>query len=349
MRATPSQKNRLRRRKLALAATYWAPHIGSMNEEYDYVIVGAGSAGCVLADRLTEDGRHTVALLEYGGSDRSIFIQMPAALSIPMNMKAFNWGYVSEPEPNLNGRRIALSARARFSAARPRSMASSMCAAIHSISSVGRRKAPRAGDIATCCPTSAAPKALRGGADAWRGDGGPLATAQGAKCNPLYEAFIEAGRRGRLCGQPRPQRRAAGGIWPARHDGEGRGARVNRQRLSEAGDETTQSQGGHARARDSHRLRWAPRVGVRIPARRTRPQGERAARGDPVRRADQFAAIAQALRRRAGGGAREFGIEVVADRPGVGENLQDHLEFTVQVASKQPITSFPIPGLFGAA
>ena len=106
MRAAPSRKNRLRRRKLALAATYWAPHIGSMNEEYDYVIVGAGSAGCVLADRLTEDGRHTVALLEYGGSDRSIFIQMPAALSIPMNMKAFNWGYVSEPEPNLNGRRI---------------------------------------------------------------------------------------------------------------------------------------------------------------------------------------------------------------------------------------------------
>ena len=111
MRATPSQKNRLRRRKLALAATYWAPHIGSMNEEYDYVIVGAGSAGCVLADRLTEDGRHTVALLEYGGSDRSIFIQMPAALSIPMNMKTYNWGYVSEPEPQSERPAHPLSAR----------------------------------------------------------------------------------------------------------------------------------------------------------------------------------------------------------------------------------------------
>ncbi len=73
---------------------------------FDYVIVGAGSAGCVLADRLTEDGRSTVLLLEYGGSDRSLFIQMPAALAIPMNSKTYNWGYLSEPEPNLNGRRM---------------------------------------------------------------------------------------------------------------------------------------------------------------------------------------------------------------------------------------------------
>ena len=62
------------------------------DETFDYVIVGAGSAGCVLADRLSEDGRLTVLVLEYGGSDRSVLIQMPAALSIPMNMKAYNWG-----------------------------------------------------------------------------------------------------------------------------------------------------------------------------------------------------------------------------------------------------------------
>ncbi len=81
------------------------------DEAFDYVIVGAGSAGCVLADRLTEDRQSTAIVLEYGGSDRSPFIQMPAALAIPMNSKAYNWGYVSEPEPHLNGRRMHCPAR----------------------------------------------------------------------------------------------------------------------------------------------------------------------------------------------------------------------------------------------
>ena len=77
-----------------------------MEEVFDYVIVGAGSAGCVLADRLSEDGRHSVLLLEFGGSDRSIYIQMPSALSIPMNMPQYDWRYQTEPEPHLGGRRL---------------------------------------------------------------------------------------------------------------------------------------------------------------------------------------------------------------------------------------------------
>src|SRR6202046_5597434 len=76
------------------------------DEVFDYIIVGAGSAGCVLANRLTEDGKNSVLVLEHGGSDRSIFIQMPSALSIPMNMPKYNWGYHSEPEPHLGGRRM---------------------------------------------------------------------------------------------------------------------------------------------------------------------------------------------------------------------------------------------------
>ena len=82
-----------------------------MIDEADYVIVGAGSAGCVLANRLSADGRTRVALLEYGGSNRSVYVRMPSALSIPMHMDRFNWGYVSEPEPHLGGRTTAVPAR----------------------------------------------------------------------------------------------------------------------------------------------------------------------------------------------------------------------------------------------
>ena len=77
-----------------------------MNEA-DYVIVGAGSAGCALAYRLSEDGQHSVAVLEHGGTDAGALIQMPAALSYPMNMARYDWGYHTEPEPYLDGRRLA--------------------------------------------------------------------------------------------------------------------------------------------------------------------------------------------------------------------------------------------------
>ena len=75
--------------------------------EADFVIVGSGSAGAALAYRLSEDGKHTVIVIEYGGSDFGPFIQMPAALSFPMNMSRYDWGFSTEPEPHLGGRVLA--------------------------------------------------------------------------------------------------------------------------------------------------------------------------------------------------------------------------------------------------
>ena len=76
------------------------------SEKFDYIIVGAGSAGCVLANRLSEDSNNRVLLLETGGSDKSIFIQMPTALSIPMNTKKYAWQFETQPEPHLDDRRM---------------------------------------------------------------------------------------------------------------------------------------------------------------------------------------------------------------------------------------------------
>ena len=73
----------------------------------DFVIVGAGSAGCAMAYRLSENGKNSVLVIEFGGTDMGPLIQMPAALSYPMNMKTYDWGFQSEPEPHLNGRKLA--------------------------------------------------------------------------------------------------------------------------------------------------------------------------------------------------------------------------------------------------
>ena len=270
-------------------------------EAFDYIIVGAGSAGCVLADRLTEDGRSSVLLLEYGGVDRSIFIQMPAALSIPMNSKTYNWGYESEPEPHLGGRRIAC----------PRGKVLGGSSSINGMVYVRghpldferwEEEGARGWGYRNVLPYFRR-------AESFQGDRRRLSrrrrTADDgawAKNQPSLRRLHRGGPAGGLCGQRRPQRRAAGGIWPARHDGEERRPMVDRQRLSQAGDETPQPRGGHPCARDPDRLRWAPRGRRPLPASRARANGEGAARGHPLRRADQFAAIAEAVGRGAGGG-----------------------------------------------
>ena len=161
---------------------------------FDYVIVGAGSAGSVLADRLTEDGRSTVLALEYGGSDRSIFIQMPATLSIPMNSTTYNCGYRTEPEPHLDGRRVNC----------PRGKVLGRSTSINGLVYVRghpldferwEAEGAKGWSYANVLPYFRRAESFGGGGDAYPGHDGPLATSRGLRHGPLYEAFIEAGRQ----------------------------------------------------------------------------------------------------------------------------------------------------------
>src|SRR5579871_1791110 len=163
-------------------------------ETFDYVIVGAGSAGCVLADRLTEDGRSTVALLEFGGSDRSLWIQMPTALSIPMNMERYDWRYFTEPEPNLNNRRLHT----------PRGKVLGGSSSVNGMVYVRGNaldyegwveRGARGWSYRDVLPYFKRAELRAGGGDAYRGGEGKLATRRGLLTNPLHAAWLEAGKQ----------------------------------------------------------------------------------------------------------------------------------------------------------
>jgi len=159
----------------------------------DFIIVGAGSAGCVLANRLSEDPTCRVVLIEAGGSDRSIFIQMPTALSIPMNMAKYNWAFESDPEPFLDSRRMHC----------PRGKVLGGSSSINGMVYVRghardfdewQEHGAKGWDYANCLPYFKKAETWIGGADDFRGDTGPLHTCNGNDMqNPLYRAFIEAG------------------------------------------------------------------------------------------------------------------------------------------------------------
>jgi choline dehydrogenase len=318
------------------------------DEAFDYVIVGAGSAGCVLADRLSQDGRSTVLVLEYGGSDRSVLIQMPAALSIPMNMKAYNWGYLSEPEPYLNDRRMHC----------PRGKVLGGSSSINGLVYVRghpldferwEEEGAKGWSYRDVLPYFRRAESFAGGADAWRGDGGPLATAQGRKLNPLYEAFIEAGREAGyavssdLNGE---RQEGFGALDMTVRDGV-RASTANVY-LRPSMKRPNLKVVTHALA---SRVAFDGRRAVGVHYRRDGVKLKAGARrevilcGGPIN-------SPQLLKLSGVGPAAElgaFGIDVVANRPGVGENLQDHLEFTFQVASKQPITLFSHTGFIRRA
>ena len=317
-------------------------------ESFDYVIVGAGSAGCVLADRLTQDGAHTVLVLEYGGSDHSLYIQMPAALSIPMNMDKYNWGYHTEPEPGLGGRRLHT----------PRGKVLGGSSSINGM--VFARGNPQ--DFERWQEEGAAGWGYRHvlpyfrraehraeGADEYRGDAGKLRVRCGTLENPLHRAWLEAGRQ---AGYP---------LTPDVNGFQQEG--IGRLDMSVGDGQRCSAARAYLRpAMRRHNLI----VRTRARANRIVFEGRRATGVNYRRGGQEFSVRArrevllccgpinspQLLKLSGVGPAAELhalGIPLVQDLPGVGENLQDHLEFYFQVACKEPVTLYSSMNPFSKA
>ena len=309
------------------------------DENFDYVIVGAGSAGCVLADRLSADGTHRVLVIEYGGSDESIFIQMPSALSIPMNMPKYNWFYHTEPEPHLNGRRMHT----------PRGKVLGGSSSINGLVYIRgnpmdfERWASEGahgwsyGDV---LPYFKRAESREEGGNQYRGDAGKLKTRYGRITNPLHAAWLEASAQ---AGYPQ-----TGDVNGFQQEGFGR------MDMTVGGGRRCSAARAYLKPAMSR-----PNLKVLTHALATRVifDGRRAigveyTRGGVTHRADAAREVIlsggpinspQLLKLSGVGPAEELralGIGVVHDLPGVGENLQDHLEFYFQVACKEPITLY---------
>jgi choline dehydrogenase-like flavoprotein len=161
---------------------------------YDYVIVGAGSAGCVLANRLTEDAEATVLLLEAGGSDRHPYIQIPLGLGKLWQQRMFDWGYNTEPEPHLDDRRLPLRRGKVIGGS------SSVNVMVYSRGHRGdfdrwAREGAAGWSYADVLPYFKRSESWEGGEDAWRGGDGPLSTQSARMADPIHDAWRDAARR----------------------------------------------------------------------------------------------------------------------------------------------------------
>jgi choline dehydrogenase len=309
-----------------------------MSATYDYIIVGAGSAGCVLAARLTEDPGTRVLVLEFGGSDRSIFIQMPSALSIPMNGSKYNWRYHTAPEPGLDGRKVHC----------PRGKVLGGSSSINGLvymrghaldfdewESLGAR----GWGYRNCLPYFRKAETFAGGGDEYRGGDGPLHVTSGNEMeNPLYRAFVAAGAEAGYDRTDDPNGYMQEGFGPM-HMTIKNGVRWS----------TANAYLKPAVSRPNlHVVTRA--LTRRVLVEDGRAVGVEYERGGKVEVARSTREVLVAsgpigsphLLQRSGIGPgavlQAAGIEVLHDLPGVGENLQDHSEIYIQYACKQPIT-----------
>ncbi len=314
----------------------------SSTKKYDYIIVGGGSAGCALANRLSEDPTNDVLVLEAGRPDYKwdVFIHMPAALTYPIGSRFYDWKYESEPEPHMGGRRIY---HARGKVLGGSSSINGMIFQRGNPLDFERWAADpgmESWDYAHCLPYFKRMETCLAGGDAYRGIEGPLVMERGPATSPLFQAFFAA------CQQAgHPITKDVNGYqqegFAAFDANRLRGRRLSAARaylypVMDRDNLEVQTRAFTTRiVFDGNRA-----TGVEVVSR-----GKTTTyRGAEIISCGGAINTPQLLQLSGVGAAddlEQLGIDVVADVPGVGQNLQDHLEVYVQYGCKEPVSMAP--------
>jgi len=309
--------------------------------DYDYIIIGAGSAGCVLANRLSHDGRHRVLLIEAGPKNNALSLKIPAAVLQNLQSTRHNWAYQGEPEPELGGRRITHDRGKALGGSS--SINGMVFIRGHALDFEGWRQAGCEGwGYADVLPYFKRMENYSGGETEYRGEEGPLNIHRPSPQNPIYQAFIDAGREAGypvtedICGYCQE---GFGVLDMSIHKGERSSTAIayldparSRKNLTIITDAQVQKilfDGAVATG-----IRYAGANGQMVDVK---------AKSEVILSAGAVGSPQLLMLSGVGPASHleQMGIAVLADLPGVGQNLNDHPDFVLKFRCCEPVSIWP--------